>query len=1213
MIHSPFARAVSIALAFLVLSFALFVQPTVFGSATCSNAPTITSSDSTTFTVGNSENFTVTTSGGEAPIALYCSVNFPDGVTFGANSDGTGSLYGTPQPGSSGTYYLSIQAASCNGDGAATQQNFTLTVLPELTVTGTVIQSAVGNNFSGQVATFFSTRSSPASDYTATIDWGDGSTPTAGTITGGPGNGPFAVSGSHTYQQAGQFTTSITVTDTTNSATDTGTGMAATSCVPAPDNMISWWRAEGNGTDSRDGNTLSFFGLGEQHATGKVGQAFAFDPGIDGNGDYASAGAPANLAITGQEVTLDGWIKPSSTFQGVYFGKTVGGGNDYCLFNLGGDLTGSVKTDGTPLGETFLHTGYVPAVGQWTHVAMTYDGATLKVYANGVVVGSTPKTGNIVASNSPFDIGGRAAGDLYFYGYIDEVEVFNRALSAEEIVGIYAAGSFGKCVCTPPPTKLAHWWTGDNTAIDIQNSSHGTLKNGAKFAAGKAGQAFSLDGVNDYVDVGDVDLASTFTIDAWINATTLANFPYIITKSDLSTHGYHFGMFSDGHLILAVTNNTGGSTAYKSIDPVITTGGWQHVAATYDGNVNVPVGQRIRLFVNGASVLMIVIADDGGTPANNSVSTKIGIYGDLSSGPFKGLIDEVEIFNRVLNDTEIKAIYDAGGAGKCKSFVLYVANVGNSTIEKFDAAGTDLGLFANSGLDGVIDLAFDVSGNLYAVNDLSDTIEKFDSEGLPTLFASSGLNSPYGLTFDANGNLFVSNLGNNSIEKFNSSGADQGVFANTGLNQPTGLAFDAAGNLYAANDGNSTVRKFNSSGVDQGDFASTGLSSPIDLIFDALGNLYVTNYTGDTIEKFDSSGTDLGAFANVVGSGFYYVVRDPAGNFYVTNANAHAIEKIDITGNGTVFASASTANLSTPTGIAIREISPSATPNPTPTARQLVNISTRASVGTGDNVAIAGLIIHSDPGPGRRGDLVVVAAKRVLIRGIGPSLNITGQLEDPFLELHDSNGALIAFNDNWRVPSQNETDVLATGLAPSNDAEAAIVRTLGSDTNYTAILGGTGDTSGIGLVEVYDLEPLSATHLANLSTRAFVDASDNVLIGGVIIRGGQPQQILFRAIGPSLTGQGVSGALADPQLDIHDTQGTLIAHNDDWMEEPDGTFNQSRTDQINATGLAPTSNSEAAILLVPAPGNYTAIVSGLGVTPTGVGLVEAYELGPPAP
>jgi hypothetical protein len=277
-------------------------------------------------------------------------------------------------------------------------------------------------------------------------------------------------------------------------------------------------------------------------------------------------------------------------------------------------------------------------------------------------------------------------------------------------------------------------------------------------------------------------------------------------------------------------------------------------------------------------------------------------------------------------------------------------------------------------------------------------------------------------------------------------------------------------------------------------------------------------------------------------------------------------------------------------------------PGSVPAERQFVNISTRAAIGMGDSVAIGGFIIHSDPG-------VLSGFKRVLLRGLGPSLKVNGvpvpgRLADPLLELRDSNGMLIESNDNWQN-SPEKAAIIASGLAPTDPHESAILRTLNSDQSYTAILRGVNNTTGIGLVEVYDLEPTGDTHLANISGRAFVSTSDDVLIGGVIIQGNAAEQVLFRALGPSLAAKGVTNPLMDPTLDLYNANGTRIASNDDWMTS------QQRISIIQ-TGLAPTDARESAILEVPAAGNYTAIVRGEN-NETGIALVEAYRLGPPPP
>lgn len=250
-----------------------------------------------------------------------------------------------------------------------------------------------------------------------------------------------------------------------------------------------------------------------------------------------------------------------------------------------------------------------------------------------------------------------------------------------------------------------------------------------------------------------------------------------------------------------------------------------------------------------------------------------------------------------------------------------------------------------------------------------------------------------------------------------------------------------------------------------------------------------------------------------------------------------------------------------------------------------VNISTRGPVETGDGVMIAGFIVQGD------------SFKRVIVRGLGPSLTqsgVVGALQDPTLDLRDANGVQLVYNDDFR--SSQEAEINSTGLAPSDDREAAIVATLVPG-SYTAIL--RGKANGVGLVEVYDLESTSSTHLVNISTRAKVGMDDNgALIGGFIIDGQVAQQLLIRAIGPSLSDNGVTGVLANPTLDLY-RGSQLILSNDDW-KNPDES-------NIRNTGLAPTNDKEAAILVTLDPGSYTAVIRGKN-NATGIALVEVYQM-----
>lgn len=259
---------------------------------------------------------------------------------------------------------------------------------------------------------------------------------------------------------------------------------------------------------------------------------------------------------------------------------------------------------------------------------------------------------------------------------------------------------------------------------------------------------------------------------------------------------------------------------------------------------------------------------------------------------------------------------------------------------------------------------------------------------------------------------------------------------------------------------------------------------------------------------------------------------------------------------------------------------------------RLANISARVSVGSGDAVSISGFIIAGANG----------LTKRVLLRGLGPSLQVDGapvdgRLVDPLIELHDGAGQLIATNDDWR--EMQAADIQNTGLAPTMDRESALVASLPAGT-YTMILRAGSGSGGIGLIEVYDLDTeINDLRMANLSARAFVGTGDAVLIGGIIVHS-TSQRLLLRALGPELNARGVNDSLGDPALELHNADGTLIASNDNWNDAP----NRSA---ISATGLAPTDAREAAILIDSSFGPSTAIVRGAAST-TGIALLEAYLL-----
>ena len=250
-------------------------------------------------------------------------------------------------------------------------------------------------------------------------------------------------------------------------------------------------------------------------------------------------------------------------------------------------------------------------------------------------------------------------------------------------------------------------------------------------------------------------------------------------------------------------------------------------------------------------------------------------------------------------------------------------------------------------------------------------------------------------------------------------------------------------------------------------------------------------------------------------------------------------------------------------------------------------------VQTGDSVGIGGFIITGS------------APKHVLLRGIGPSLadfGVPNVLPDPVLELHGPGAFVTIINDNWR--DTQEEEIQASGIPPTNDLESAIDATLAPGA-YTAIVRGNGNTTGVGLVEVYDLDQAAPSKLGNISTRAFCGTDANIVIAGFTLGNNVgDDRIVVRGLGPSLTAAGVSNVLADPALELRNGNGTLLISNNDWQDNP------AQAAEISAAGLAPTNTLESAIAATLPPGLYTALLAGLN---NGIGnsLVEVYDRGAP--
>jgi hypothetical protein len=286
----------------------------------------------------------------------------------------------------------------------------------------------------------------------------------------------------------------------------------------------------------------------------------------------------------------------------------------------------------------------------------------------------------------------------------------------------------------------------------------------------------------------------------------------------------------------------------------------------------------------------------------------------------------------------------------------------------------------------------------------------------------------------------------------------------------------------------------------------------------------------------------------------------------------------------------------------VQMAAPTPTPTPTATPGLVANVSTRLPVGTGDNVLIEGFIVQGPAG----------STKKIIVRAIGPSLvpfGVTDALGNPTLEIHDANKVMIATNNDWRttqvggiVTGDQSAEISASGLAPSNDLESAIIANLAPG-SYTAVVQGFGNTVGTGVVDAFDVSAASLARVANFATRGLIQPGDKLMIAGFIVQNG-PVRAVVCAIGPSLTAFGVPNALADTTLQITNQNGAVIAENDNWKTRPDGSSQQA---ELESTGLQPTDDLEAAVLINLQPGQYSALVRGKPEG-TGIGVVQVYFL-----
>jgi hypothetical protein len=421
-------------------------------------------------------------------------------------------------------------------------------------------------------------------------------------------------------------------------------------CVQPPSGLVGWWRAEGNALDSAGSNAGQRIG-GDTYGSGEVGQAFL----LNGSSQYVSL---TNLATP--NFTIEAWIYPNSqvSWQAFIFGQSYG--RQLILNPWGSGLCVSIYI--TTTGGSFY--GLPDMADQipynaWTHIAATWDSTSLVLYVNGSPKAqAAPGFSTIGDSSCTFSIGasGSCAPSQYFPGLVDEMSLYNRALSANEIAAIYQAGAAGKCPpqpnCATCPTSAVAWWPGEQTASDVTGNGHdGTPQGSPGYVIGEVGDAFSFSGSNSVQFANSGLIYPSWSIEAWVNpAVSIGAQSWILGQ----LYGRQLIARPGNKVAVAVTPDGYNWTVLESTNP-IGIGVWSHVVATYDSGSGM-----LSLFVNGAGQS----STPGIVPNDSSWGWSLG---GASGQGFYGAVDEPTIYSSALSSVQVQAIYAAGAAGKCRA------------------------------------------------------------------------------------------------------------------------------------------------------------------------------------------------------------------------------------------------------------------------------------------------------------------------------------------------------------------------------------------------------------------------------------------------------------------------------------------------------------------------------------------------------------------
>jgi streptogramin lyase len=962
---------------------------------------------------------------------------------------------------------------------------------------------------------------------------------------------------------------------------------------------------------------------------GGVVTTLAGTPGVagsaDGTGPAARFNAPVGIAVDGNGNVYVG------DFTNETIRKITPGGVVTTLAGTAGvagtvDATGTAAQFSSPAGVAVDGSGNVYVVDQTDDTVrkVTPAGVVTTVAGTASTPGTIDGTGTGARFSSPYGIASSQNGTLYVADTDnDTIRMITPAGVVTTIAGTAksegSADGTGSAARFKVPVAVAVDGNGNVYVSDYENVTIRMINPAGAVTtlAGKVGITGYVDGTgtaaefndpwgvsvdgNDNVYVGDLGNNTIRKITSAGIVSTLAGSPRTGNANGTGTaahFSYPSGIAVDSGGNMYVADQVNDEIRKITPSGVVTTlAGSPGNAGSADGTgaaaqFNYPFGVAVD---GGGNVYVADASNDEIRKITPSgvVTTLAGSAGVVGNADGTG---SSALFNGPLG-----VVVDGNGN-------VFVSDTSNDTIRKITPAGVVTTVAGTEGTAGSSDgtgtaaqfdlpagIALDTSGNLYVAN-AADTIRKITPSGVVSTLAgiaeqvgsvdgtgtAARFNLPVGIAVDSSGNVYVADTGNDLIRKVTPAGAVTtlaGVSTSTGhtdgtgsaalFNAPEGLAIDSVGNLYVADTDNGTIRKGSLSGAPQivaqptDQYVSIGGSATFSVNAEGSSSLsYQWNLNGSPISGATSSS---------------YTVT----NAQASNAGPYTVTITDKDGSVTSAA----ANLSVNTGS---------------TTARLINISTRAMVGTGANILIPGFVISGS------------GTETLLIRGDGPALNqfnVPGVLAQPSLSVYNSAGTMIASNTGWGTNSNPaqiagvSASVGAFALA-SGSADCVVLVNLPAGA-YTVHVSGVNNTTGVALAEIYEVAS-AGTQLANISTRAQVGTGGNILIPGFVIGGIGTEELLVRADGPSLAQFNVSGLLAQLVLGVYNSAQVVIASNTGWGTAANPAQIASVAAAVGAFPFAVGSADSAQVVNLP-PGSYTIQVSGVNGT-TGVALAEVYNV-----